>query len=361
MMNTKTMMALAIVAIVAVGSVAVLFITMNDGDDSGTVSGTTATVWLDWNGAEATDSLMVLGTSGSGEIPNYSGTGKTISDIVINALPSHKIIFASNGNITSVDGVTNTDTKQWIIFKWASPMGWSVFSDKSENYIDGMNIAVSYADRDYKDGSWTYKPSDDLNNAEITFKVYFFLQFKELDRLPDVLGAVPEWMEKIVENGSTTEEEMKDGIWIAGVGSNSNQALADAVLNYFFKDMEYEVDTDGSTYVDYIVFNEDGDAMVGLFKYGIIPISYGWHLSFFGMEDTDRGSDDWIYWSQYVYHPDAETLDDLNQWSYNQRSFGLYDITEYRYFALVLQTTGSSEDDDYFIPIPTPSTIPDGL
>ena len=223
-----------------------------------------------------------------------------------------------------------------------------------------MNLAVSYADRGVVDGNVIYTPSESLKNERIEYTMYFFVQFKELNASTET-----EFTQWILDDGILTRAEMVHGVWISGVGINNNDALANALLNTFFPGYEergwvdrYEDDDS----VEYKIYSERLNQLRdGFFKYGKKEASYGWFLSLFGFEDTDVGSNEWTYFSQYSYHPDAGTLDDPEQWSYNQLSFGLYDITEYRYFALVLQTTGSSEDDDYFIPIPTPSTIPDGL
>lgn len=367
-MNSKTIVAIATVAVVMAASAAVYIVTVgNDGTSSNTPpEGYEAMVWLDYNGANPVEGRTLYASSGA--LLSSEGVGKTIKDLIQNAFPNHSIIFSANGNIMSVDGIANTSNKAWTVFKWMSPSGWTVFSDKPENYIDGMNIAVCYAERTTIEGVVVYSPSDALKDVEIGYTVFFFIQFKELD-----LIAQTEWMERIVENGSTTEEEMKQGMWIAGTGKNNNEALANAVLKRFFSGYEWrtEFNNEGAS-INYLVTVEiegSGGSVEqereGLFEYGLRIDMYGWLLSFFGFSDTLVGDGgeygEWTYWSQYIYHPEAPTLNDPNHWNYNHLAFGLFDITEYRYFALVLQTTGSSEDDDYFIPLPTPSTIPDGL
>ncbi|MCL2295651.1 MAG: hypothetical protein FWC29_01035 [Methanomassiliicoccaceae archaeon] len=329
-MNSKILIAIIAAAVVITASAAILIISSEDSKD-GTVtakSGYDAVVWLD---------------DGNNET-GYSGTGDNVRKIIENALSGHTIVFSSNGNIASIDGVANTNDKVWTIFKWASPGGWAVFSDKTANYTDRMTVSVRYADKTTNDkGNATYSAP----NIEVEYKVYYFIQFKEQYNST-------EWMRSI----GLSDSQKREGIWIEGTGKNNNEALADAVLRYLFPNSTYSsAAADGQ--VTYTV-----DGKTGLFTYGERIDMYGWFLSFFGWSDTKQSSEGgeygtWTYWSQYCYHPDAKSLDDPKQWNYDQFSFGMYDITKYRYFGLVLQTTAAEDDVD--ASIPAPSGIPKGL
>jgi hypothetical protein len=322
--------AIAVIMILAISTASIIAICCLDRTDSNSSDdqeGTSATVWLD---------------DGVSEI-KYDGVGDTVKQIISSALSDdYNIVFSGNGNIVSVDGIANTDVKVWTIFKWASPSGWSVFVDKSSNYIDGMTLTLSYADKTSTDGTVTYSIPD----IDVEYKVYFFIQMKEQYNST-------EWMQNMNLDDATKQE----GVWIEGTGSTSNEALADAVISYFYPGSEYTV-TESSDTISYMI---DGKV---LFSYGTKSGSYGWFLSFLGWSDTKQSSEGgdygtWTYWSQYTYHPDAASLDDPEQWGYNQTSFGMYDITEYHYFGLILQTTTAEDDVDADIPVP--SEIPDGL
>ena len=81
-----------------------------------------------------------------------------------------------------------------------------------------------------------------------------------------------------------------------------------------------------------------------------------------GWSDTKKSSGGeygvWTFWNQYSYNPAAKTDDNTDYWDFNQWSFGMYDISKYRYFGLVLKT---SEMEDSYIDLSTPSEIPSGL
>jgi hypothetical protein len=247
--------------------------------------------------------------------------------------------------VTSVDGVGNTNENAWVLFKWASPNGWATLSDKSPS-IDGMTIALRYADRTVDDkGSVDYSAPD----VEVEYKVYFFIQWKEQYNSTS-------WMQRL----ALTDSEKQAGVWIEGWGSNANEALADATLKYFYPGSSCTID---DTKEDQIIYSVDGEE--GFYTYGTKSASYGWFLEYLGWSDTKKSDDGgdygtWTYWSQYTYHPDAKSLDDPAQWGYNQTTFGMYDITKQRYFGLVLQTT-VAETDGTDIQLPAPSTIPAGL
>ena len=333
-MNSKTIIAIVAVIAVVGASAAVLAMTAGGGKENGggvrADAAYGAAVWLD-DGTKETE---------------YSGAGDTFREIIEDALSGHDVVFNSNGNINSVDGVGNTSERSWVVFKWASPNGWGAISSLSGSVgcIDGMTLAVRYADRVADDkGNTSYSAPD----IEVEYKAYFFIQFKEQYNST-------KWMQRL----NLDERQRQEGVWIEGTGSTVNEALADAVLTYLFPDSQYSF-KDGGEQRTYTVDGEEG-----LFSYGLRPAMYGWFLSFFGWSDTKQSSEGgeygtWTYWSQYSYHPDAKSLDDPSYWGYNQFSFGMYDVTKYRYFGLVLQTTAAEDDVD--ADLPAPSGIPKGL
>lgn len=319
------------VAIVAVAAVCLVYWSLDAGDqgtgpdpdtDPGIVS---ATVYLDIDG----------------EITTYEGQGATVEAILTSAVgDDHELTFLSSGVLYSVDGQSSGDGRYWTVFLWSSPGGWSPVS-YTASYVDGMHLAVSLAER-VTDSSGT--ASYEAPDIEVEYTVYYFLQVRE--------GITTDWIERL----GLTRETLEEGFWISGTGSTNNEALADAVISTFFPDAEVEIVDTGSQ-ITYVV---DGE---GLFSYLTRSDMYGWFVEFLGYSDTLQSSDGgswgtWTYWTQFSYNPSAETLDDTDQWNYNNMSFGMYDITEYRYFALVLKT---SVEEDTFIDIPTPSDIPAGL
>ena len=283
-----------------------------------------ATVWFD-SGSTSVDS---------------TGEGSTVIDIVKAAYPDHDIVVMANGNIGSIDGTGNKTNERWVIFVWESYKGWVVYN--SQEVFDGMILAVKYSERTKTaDGTVEYEKPE----MEIKQRAYFFIRMSEqLDST--------EWLKKL----PLTEEEKKEGFWIAGEGTNPNEALADAVLSAFFPDSKIEVssgDSEKGHYIEYIV---DGEK--GFFKYGTSSDMYGWFVSFLGLTDEDMGGGLWRYWVQYSYNKDAKTDDNPDSWDFNQLSFGQYDLSKYHYFALIRMITTEDGTDTY---IPTPSTIPESM
>ena len=328
-MNTKTIIAVAVAAIAVLAVISIILVSGGGGDDGRSEPNVTdAVVWLDRN-------------DGS-EPVSFEGSGGDIRGIVESALSGYDVVFRANGNISSVDGVGNDDSRTWIIYRWASPGGWAVFSDTESSYVDGMNIAVRYSDRTVGDkGDVSYSAPD----IEVDYEVFFFIQIRE-----EASSTV--WL----RNLPLSDSDKKKGVWISGRGSTSSEALADAVLTNFFPRSSHEVvtsDDGGQGSVKYVV-----DGKEGMFTYGMTPSMYGWFVSFLGWSDTKVGSEGdygtWTFWNQYTYSPDADSLSDTDYWGFNQFSFGMYDISEYRYFALVLKT---SSMEDSFIDLSTPSEI----
>lgn len=316
-MNKKSTIAVVVIIVALLAVVAVFALQSGSSDDK-EIKEVNATVHLGFSDTEVSS----------------TGFGNTIAAILASAFPDRDIQYSSNGSIASVDGVANTNKNTWAVFKWASPDGWDVLSVSANSKIElpeGVTLALHYAEKIKDDqGKISYSVPD----IDVEYKVYFFLQFKEGYDHNDIIRSI------------LTEQERKDGFWIEGTGENVIECLQDAVYTYLLHD----------TYTD-----EDKKEIL---SYDERRESYGWLNKFLGWEDTrvstsggDYGT--WTYWSQYTYEPDAETLDDAGEWSYNQLSLGQYDITECHYFALILQTTTVETVN---IPIATtPVDIPAGL
>lgn len=323
MASKNAIIAITAVVVIVIAAAAVLALG-GGSNDSGTQSRepVATTLYLDWGNS----------------VEEYTGTGSTISEIITDALgDDHEAIFRSNGTLYSVDGQTNADNMYWTVFRWASPGGWTVFSESSSSYVDGMSIAVSYSERvTNDDGTYTYSAPD----IDVEYEVWYFLQVRE--------GITNDWIDSLGVSRAILEE----GFWISGTGSTNNEALADAVISTFFSDSDVQVVTSSTDEGDSITYLVDGEVM---FSYGTRSDMYGWFLEFLGHSDEAVGSDSWRYWTQFSYNPDAETLDDTDQWNYNNLSFGMYDISRYHYFGLVLKTSAM---EDQFIDISTPSDIP---
>lgn len=336
-MDKKLTIGLAALAVVVIAAVALLVsgsLGNHDEDSQATPFG--ARVYLD---------------DGSDPYSEYSGTGTSMKDVIQDALAGHDVVFASNGNITSVDGVKNDGDRRWVVFKWASPGGWSPVTDVSKAVHDGANLAVRYSERVKDDqGNISYSAPD----IGVKCKVYFFLRIQEEWDATSWLRSLP-----------LTESQKREGFWIAGEGSTANEALADAMLRTFYSDRTYTVTKGSNDDGNYIQYDIDGMGEEGelpFYKYGTKTDMYGWFLSFMGWSDTKVDSKGeygtWTFWTQYSYSPEAETDDNTDYWEFNQWAFGMYDISEYRYFGLVLKT---SEMEDKNIDLPTPSEIPEGL
>ncbi len=268
----------------------------------------------------------------------YAGEGDNLQEILESSLKGHNIIFNTNGSIKSVDGKGNTDSSLWSVYKWASPDGWKSYSKISGKFVEGTNLSVHYSEKTTDDkGNVSYS----IPETEVEFEVHYFVQFKEQ-------SDATEWMTQIA-----TPDDREKGFWISGKGSNNNEAFANAMYTNFFSDSKLDVVNKGGA-VTYLI-----DGKEGMFSHGTRDGMYGWFLWFLGWTDTKVNNNGgeygtWTYWSQYSYNPNADSLDTPEEWGYNDWSFGMYDITDYRYFALVLQTTTA---DGLETKLPAPSEM----
>ncbi len=304
----------AIVVVVLLVAVTASLLVGEQPDEPDSVSEKSATVWYD--GKE------------------LSGVGDSVDKMVSDALEDYNLIFNSNGTIRSIDGVTGTEDTSWVIFKWASPKGWAV-AERGTEPVDGVTLAVELSEfKENESGTKSYV----LPDIEVKYQVHYYLKFEEH-------YSENHWMESVA-----SEEDRKNGFWISGWGSNNNEALFDAIYTNFFSD----TDMKKIEHPDRVEYSIDGET--GIFTHGIKPDMYGWFLWFFGWEDTKIDSEGeygtYTFWNQYLYDPYAKTDDDPDAWGFNQWAFGLYDITEYKYFGLVLRTTTHEGEP---VELPTPS------
>ncbi len=334
-MDAKVRIGLAALLVVIVAVVAVLAVG-SLGNDETVASPFGARVYLD---------------DGSETYTESAGTGISVKEVIQDALSEHDVTFASNGNVTSVDGVHNDGDRRWVVFRWASPGGWTPVSDTRTAMHDQVSLAVRYSDR-VKDeqGNITYSTPD----IQVKYKVYYFIKVQEQWDATSWLRNLP-----------LTESQKRAGFWISGEGTTNNEALADAMLKTFYPDCKYKIssgDNDEGNYIEYSIEGKGEEGELPFFRYGTRTDMYGWFLSFMGWSDTKVSSKGeygtWTFWTQFSYNPNAKTDDDTNYWDFNQWSFGMYDISRYHYFALVLKT---SEMEDTYIDLPTPSDIPEGL
>lgn len=315
-MEKKIKISLIFVAVAAVAIIALAVFATQDNDNPGTL------------GQKHVNSTVYLGNSE--DLTTYEGYGNTVEMIIQSALADHDVVYRSNGNIESVDGIANTDDMVWTVFKWTAPQGWTTLEDAMSSSVylpEGVNLAVYYASKtwDSNQSKWIYAAPDEV----IEYTVYFFLQFREHYDSDKIIA------------GNLSEYDRQNGVWIKGTGQNTMECLEDAIFTYIFPD--YTGDKN-----EVILYPKDAESFGNLYY-------------FLGWSDTQLPNGSWTYWSQYRYNPDAESLDDKDEWSYNDFYLGRFDITENRYFALILQTTAEMDDEGTYYPDATPADIPAGL
>lgn len=338
---TIAIIAIAAVAMVAIGGIAVSGLMNNDKSDEDTVYNT---------------EISVLEGS---EYQTYKASGKNIAELLKNAF-GDDVVVSGNGNVQSYKGVKNDNTHSWVVFRYKTPDGWVTATDKL--LVEGASLALEYSEKTSEGGKVSYtKPT-----LAITKEVWFFIQIPDIDEIEefvesgdfkvrkdsngndlktveDCYNELKDW----IKDAGIDRTSMKNGFWIKGSGAYMNEALANALHDHFFPDKEMTVEDDGIT-IDYCI---DGKVMHSSLKKSDL---YGWFVDFLGWGDTQLNNGDWTYWSQYTYNPNAKTLDDGRQWTYNDWALGFYDMDVYHYVGLVLQTTTEKGTDSI---LPTPSTI----
>ena len=289
----------------------------------------------------------------------YKASGKNVSELLKNAF-GDDIVVSNNGNVQSYKGVSNDSTHSWVVFRYKTPDGWVPVTDKL--LVEGASLALEYSEKINEGGKVAYtKPT-----LTVTKEVWFFIQIPDIDEIEEFvesgdfkvrkdsngndLKTVEDCYKDLkawIKDAGIDRTSIKNGFWIKGSGTYMNEALANALHDSFFPDKEMTVEDNGVT-IDYCI---DGKIMHSSLKKSDL---YGWFVDFFGWGDTQLNNGDWTYWSQYTYNPNAPTLDDGRQWTYNDWALGFYDMDVYHYVGLVLQTTTEKGTDRI---LPTPSTI----
>ena len=344
-MEKKTMIALAVAVVAVVAAVAVIVAGMGPTDKE----------------TEATGFNVEVNVLEGDSYVAYRANGADIRSILEDAF-GDDISVANNGNVQSFKGKANDADHSWMVFRYRAPTGWEPAT--KSNLVEGASLALEYSEKTTQSGKVTYTVPD----LEVEREVYFFIQipsfssiqkqiddgdFKEKENeengktLADCFGGLRQWLDLAGLDTKTVEE----GFWIKGSGTNMNEALVDALHSCLYSGMALTVDCEGNK----IVYKLDGEV---IHSHGIKPDMYGWFLEFMDWSDQGLKNGDWTYWSQYSYNPDAATLDDGRQWSYNQWALGLYDMDVRHYMALVLQTT---QKEGVERALPAPSTIPEDL
>lgn len=249
------------------------------------------------------------------------GSGPDIEGILTDAL-SGRIVINPNGTVRSLDGVENTDAKNWYILQWRPPTGWvSVLANSSGNaYLDsGTSYYVYYSDvTTGTDGRVSYSTP---SSFEPVGTAYFFIKFVTDANANDYVTSV------------LTEEQRLEGFWISGEGSDIAEAFINACS---------ELRSMGNSGFQ-LEINDDPNNEL-----------YGWLGSFMGLEDDDSpGGGLWNNWSQFSWN------DDTGRWEYNNWCLGYYDPGVYPYFSIIRQIT--AEDDANAQGSPGPSSIPSNL
>lgn len=348
----KNVLIALMVAVVAIAGIAAAVVMMAGGDND--------------KGDGDTYNITLQVARDDGSYDKYSVVGSNVKEILTNTL-GDSIVLKSNGNVQSYNGKENTDKESWIVFRWQSLDGWVPVKDA--DLRDGTTLVLEYAEKTLKDNKIEYvQPKFSISND-----AFFFIQIpnmSEIEKIAKNPGSKPDdksegtklttsqrfdiligWLEK----SSLTMSDMEKGIWIKGSGTNANEALVNALRNTLFPTSEVEVTEENGV----LTYKLDGKTIHG---HLMSKDMFGWFTELFGWTDTQLKNGDWTYWSQYSYNPDAKTLDDTKQWTYNSLTLGKYDLGKYRYFALVLQTTTENQTDGGAeIVMPTPSEIPGNL
>lgn len=303
---------------------------------------------------------------GDGTYKAYSAEGSTVAGILESSL-GDDIELKSNGNVLSYKGKANAGDESWIVFRWQSLNGW--IPAKDSDVHDGTTLVLEYAKKIVKGGKTEYEQP----GFSVVSEAYFFVQIPSMSEIEKNARDPSSKADDKSEGAKLTTSErfdilmgwlekagldiptMEAGIWIKGEGTNVNEALADAVQKCLFPSCAIEAEEVKGE----MVYRLDGE---DFHSHLTSTDMFGWFTGFFGWKDTQLKNRDWTYWSQFSYSPNAKTLDDTRQWTYNSLTLGKYDMSRYHYFALVLQTTSEKQaDDGVEMVMPTPADIPKEL
>lgn len=351
-MKKNTLIILMVAVVAVIGIAAAVMMMTGDGNDD-TKDGKIYSVTLEV-------------AQEDGAYKEYAATGMNVKDILTKTL-GDDIVLKSNGNVQSYKNKENTVDESWIVFRWQSLKGW--VPAKDTDLRDDSTLVLEYAKKITNNGKTEYvQPGFSISN-----EVYFFIQIpnmSEIEKIAKDPNSKPDdksegkklttserydvlmgWLEK----AGLTKSDIEGGIWVKGSGTNANEALVNALKSTWFPSSEVEVIEDKGV----LNYKLDGEIVHG---HLMSKDMFGWFTDFLGWADTQLSNGDWTYWSQYTYNPNAKTLDDTKQWTYNNLTLGKYDLGKYRYFGLVLQTTTEKQTGDGAeIVMQTPSEIPEGL
>jgi len=307
---------------------------------------------------------VTLSVSEGGSYTQYSAEGGNLREILEDAL-GEEVVIQSNGNVASYKGIESSKDTAWVVFIWDGTGNWS--ANVAGKLHDGAELVLQLSARIAIDNSYAYEAP----TLEITKEVYFFIQIPSMAEIESVATAessrpdsnnrdltvkerftiLLDWLER----AGLDYESVEHGLWIKGRGSNVNEALVDAVRSSLYPGSEMMVLEERGVLEYYLA----GDLV---HSHLTIQQMYGWFVTFLGWTDTSLANGDWTYWSQFAYNPNARTMDDARQWTYNTMSLGMHDLTRYHYFALVLQTTSERDSEQgIWMALPTPSEIGEEL
>ena len=295
-MSWKKAAIAAVFALLALSAAAVL----NGGDDSEAATGEDLRIYIE----DSTGGRQFTTVSASSVEQAVTSAAEKLGI---------SLVFSDLGQIESVDGLPAGGEYTWVIHQWMplGTPGWASVGFDSESdskLISGAAYCLHRATTSLEEGKIVYSVPD----FEPVSEGYVFVRFvygydSDIDEVKPAF----------------TAEIRKSGFWLKGSGSNLGEVLQKAM-----EDNDFDLST--HTGID-----SNGNDL----RY--------WITSMFGMGDRSLGgSNDWAYWSQYVYVN--------NEWSYNEYTMGYYDPGVYRYLACIyiqsydgeLDTGGTMPDPD---------------
>lgn len=264
----------------------------------------------------ASDKTVRVFAEVNGSVVEMTGTGGSLEDAIEDAVDRAGYeVNLGPVNIISFQDQEAPSGYAWTIQQWLPPLGWSTvnFNTASANFVDGTSYFIYLAERTTTGLGVEYSSPD----FEPESTAYFFIQFVEDVNVSSVTSVL-------------TEEQRKEGFWIAGTGSNAAWAFKDACSK-----LGFELDMSDGVRGDVVDYNY-----------------IGWLNSFLGLSDelmsgtTEDGS--WKYWSQFYWD------DSTGSWIYGE-TLGHYDPAVVKYYGLVRQITTK---DNTPVPDQDPSDVP---